>query len=67
MLAPFRMPYLIRSLTKSATAISLVNVAIVVAWLVPSTTLMIAACFVISYLYSFGRGCIAGRQNAIPL
>jgi phosphatidylserine synthase len=67
MLAPFRMPYLIRSLTKSATAISLVNVAIVVAWLVPSTTLMIAACFVTSYLYSFGRGCTPGRQNAIAL
>ena len=58
MLAPIRMPYLIRSLTKSATAISLVNVALVVAWLVPATTPVIAACFVISYLYSFGWGCL---------
>ena len=46
MLAPFRMPYLIRSLTKSATAISLVNVALVVAWLWPTATPVIAACFV---------------------
>ncbi len=57
MLAPFRMPYLIRSLTNTATAISLVNAALVVAWLVPDTRLVIAACFVISYLYSFGWGC----------
>ena len=67
MCAPFRMPYLIRSLTKSATAISLVNVALVVAWLVPDTTLVIAACFVISYLYSFGWGCKSGRRDALPL
>jgi phosphatidylserine synthase len=57
MLAPFPMPYLIRTLTKSATAISLVNVALVIAWLVPITTPAIAACFVIGYLYSFGSGC----------
>ena len=48
----------IRSLTKSATAISLVNVALVLAWLVPDTTLIIAGCFVISYLYSFGLGAV---------
>jgi len=63
---PIRMPYLIRSLTKSATAISLVNVALVVAWLVPDTTLAIAACFVISYLYSFGWGCFKWLQQVQP-
>ena len=36
MLAPFLMPYLIRTLTKSATAIGLVNVFLLMAWLVPS-------------------------------
>ncbi len=66
MLAPIRMPYLIRSLTKSATAISLVNIALVMAWLVPDTTLVIAGCFVISYLYSFGRGCIKRIQQVQP-
>ncbi len=39
MLVPFRMPYLIRSLTKSAVAIGLVNVALVVAWLVPAAAI----------------------------
>jgi len=38
MLAPFRMPLLIRSLTKSATAIGLLNVSLVVAWLVADAT-----------------------------
>jgi phosphatidylserine synthase len=66
MLVPIRMPYLIRSLTKSATAISLVNVALVVAWLVPPTTLVIAACFVISYLYSIGWGCLKWLKRVEP-
>ncbi len=69
MLMPCRMPYLIRSLTKSATAISLVNVALVVAWLVPQTTLVIAACFAVSYLYSFGWGWIERLrqvETAVP-
>jgi len=66
MLVPIRMPYLIRSLTKSATAISMVNVALVVACLVPPTTLVIAACFVISYLYSFGWGCLKWLKRVEP-
>ncbi len=66
MLAPFRMPFLIRSLTKSATAIGLANVALVVAWLVPDTTLPIAACFVISYLYSLGWGYFQWLQQGQP-
>jgi phosphatidylglycerophosphate synthase len=66
LLAPFRMPYLIRSMTKSVTAISLVNVALVLAWLVPDTTLVIAACFVISYLFSFGWGCLQWLKQVEP-
>ncbi len=50
---PYQMPYLIRSITKSATAIGLVNVALVIAWLFPLATPFIAACFILSYLYSF--------------
>ena len=56
MLAPFPMPYQIRSLTKSAAAIGLVNVSLLLAWLVPFTAPIIAICFFASYLYSFTAG-----------
>ncbi|MGY8770252.1 MAG: CDP-alcohol phosphatidyltransferase family protein [Pirellulales bacterium] len=56
MLVPYRMPWLLRSLTKSATAIGLLNVILVVAWLVPYATLPIAAAFMLSYLFSFVCG-----------
>ena len=49
----YQMPYLIRSITKSATAITLVNVALITAWLFPFATPFIAACFIFTYLYSF--------------
>jgi phosphatidylglycerophosphate synthase len=52
MLVPYRMPYMIRSLTKSAAAIGLVNATLVVAWLIPLTAPVIASCFMISYLYA---------------
>ena len=66
MLAPFRMPWLIRSLTKSATAIGLLNVSLVVAWLVSHAPPLIAAtvvsltaaAFLLSYLLSFAWGGI---------
>ena len=50
---PYQMPYLIRSITKSATAICLVNAALVIAWLLPFAAPFIAACFILTYLYSF--------------
>jgi phosphatidylserine synthase len=53
MLVPYRMPYMIRSMTRSATAVGLVNVALVIAWLVPYTTPVIAACFMIPHIFSF--------------
>jgi len=56
MLLPYRMPWLIRSLTKSTSAIGLVNVALLVAWLVPYTTPVIAASFLVTYLVSFAAG-----------
>jgi len=56
MLVPFKMPYLIRSLTKSARAIAMVNVALFVAWLVPSAAPFVAASFAVSYLASFAAG-----------
>ena len=60
MLVPFKIPYLIRNLTKSAVAIGMVNVALLVAWLLrdaaPVVTLVITASFVVTYLASFAAG-----------
>jgi len=56
MLVPYKMPYLIRSITKSATAIGLINVALLIAWLVPFTTPVIAAGFILTYLFAFTVG-----------
>ena len=53
MLVPFAMPHLIRAWAQTATAVSLVNVALVIAWRIPATLPFIAAAFLGSYLYSF--------------
>ncbi|GMR20617.1 MAG: hypothetical protein BMS9Abin36_1213 [Gammaproteobacteria bacterium] len=59
MMVPFKLPVLIRGLAKTATAVTLVNVALVAAWLVPATAPFIAAAFITTYLYSF---IVGGRQ-----
>ena len=64
MLVPFHMPYQIRSLAKSAFAISMVNVALLVAWLIPSATPIVAACFFGAYLFSLSVGAV--RQFKQP-
>lgn len=64
MLMPFKMPYLIRTMTKSATAIGLVNVALLMAWFVPLTAPAIAAGFVVTYLYSFAVAMGQGFSRA---
>ena len=46
------MPYMIRSQTKTAFAILLVNVSLIVAWLVPYALPIIAGAFILTYLYS---------------
>ncbi len=56
MLVPFKMPYLIRNLTQSALAIGMVNVALLVAWLLPSAAPVVAASFGVTYLASFASG-----------
>ena len=53
MLVRFKMPFLLRSLTQSVPAIFLVNVALLLAWLVPSFASVIAAAFFATYLMSF--------------
>ena len=46
-------PHLIRAWAQTATAVSLVNVALVIAWRIPAAVPFIAAAFLGSYLYSF--------------
>ena len=64
MLSPFPMPYLIRTLTKSATAIGFVNVALLVAWLIPIAAPAIAFCFFATHLYSLIPRPAATRRGA---
>ena len=58
MLVTYRMPALIRAQANSATAVGLVNAALVAAWLVPVVALPVAAAFLATYLYSFIAGGI---------
>jgi len=59
MMVPFKLKIMIRGLASTATAVALVNVALVVAWLIPATTAFISAAFISTYLYSF---IVGGRQ-----
>ncbi len=64
---PYKMPALIRGWAKTATAVGAVNAMLVAAWLMPSTTLYIAAAFILTYLYSFiveGVRWLRGRESA---
>ncbi len=66
MIVPFKLPVLLRGLAKTATAITLVNVALVAAWLIPTVTPLIATAFVTTYLYSFivgGGRWLKGHNN----
>ncbi len=56
MLVPFKMPFMIRSMAKSTVAIGMVNVALLVAWLLPDAAPVVAALFVATYLASFAAG-----------
>lgn len=70
MLVPYKMSALIRAQAKSATAVGLVNAALVAAWLTPVVALPVAAAFLATYLYSFIAGGIQwlkGRGNADQL
>jgi phosphatidylserine synthase len=53
---PFKMTTMIRSQAKTATLVVLVNIALILAWLLPATTIFIATIFIVSYLYSFFIG-----------
>ena len=56
LVAPFPMPYMIRSKAKSVLAISFINILLITAWLIPLLALFISLSFLIMYFYSFGFG-----------
>lgn len=56
MLMPFKFPLLIRGLAKTAFTVVLVNVALVLAWLVPAALPFLAAVFIGTYTVSFVMG-----------
>ena len=58
MLVPYPMPDLIIKRAKSVTAVGLVNVALVAAWLMPPVTPVVAAAFIGTYLYSLATGAV---------
>ncbi|MFK5971166.1 MAG: CDP-alcohol phosphatidyltransferase family protein [Candidatus Marithrix sp.] len=53
MLWPYSMPYMIRSQAKTVFTITMVNILLILAWLFPYVTPIIAGIFIASYLYSF--------------
>ncbi len=66
MIVPFKLPVLVRAMAKSVTAITLVNVALVAAWLIPVVTPFVAMVFIATYLYSFvvgGGRWLRGRKH----
>ena len=63
MLVPYPMPYLLRSLTKSALAILLINVLLLAAWLSPVAAPIIGGGFILTYLYSFIAGGIKWMRS----
>ncbi len=56
MLVPFQMTQMIRSRARSAAAVGAVNLALILAWVVPVTAAPIAAAFMLTFLYSFTMG-----------
>lgn len=56
MIVPFKLPVLIRGMAKSAIAITIVNLALVAAWLIPIAAPFIALAFIGTYFYSLAVG-----------
>ncbi|MEO1970625.1 MAG: CDP-alcohol phosphatidyltransferase family protein [Pirellulaceae bacterium] len=63
MIVPFKMRFLIRGMAKSALAIGMVNVALLVAWLSPNAAPIVAASFFVTYLASFVVGGIRWKNQ----
>lgn len=56
MVVPYGMSGLVRGRAKTVTAVALVNVALVIAWLIPAVTPFVAVVFGATYLYAFIAG-----------
>jgi len=63
MIVPFKLTVLIRGLARTATAVTLVNVALVAAWLIPAVTPFVAVAFITTYLYSLIVGGLRELEN----
>lgn len=55
MIMPYHMPGLLRGRAKSVIEVGLINVTLVAAWLIPTSTPFVAAAFFITYLYAFNK------------
>ena len=64
MLVPFAMPHPIRTRAQTATSITLVNVALAVAWWAPAAVPFIAAPFLGAYLYSLAVEMLRWRRES---
>ena len=47
---------LLRGQANSVVAVAFVNIALIVAWLIPVVSPIVAAAFGVTYLYAFVRG-----------
>jgi len=56
MIVPFKLPILVRGLASTVILVVLVNGALVVAWLLPTVSPVVAVAFIATYLYSFVVG-----------
>ena len=66
MALPWRLPFMIRGMAKSAIAVGLVNVGLLIAWLVPISLPFIATAFFSTYLYSFGWAWWSNSRTISP-
>lgn len=65
MLLPYPLPHPIIDNANTATRLGLVNIALVVAWLIPVLTPVIAAAFFASYAYSVVVGSAARQKKLV--
>lgn len=63
MVAPFKMPFMLRSLASSVIMVSAINGLLILAWMAPVVTPFIAAAFILTYLYSFVLGSHVWLKN----
>ena len=56
LIAPFDLPFMIRSRSKSVLAIAFVNFLLIIAWVIPVLGLVIGLVFILPYLYSVYYG-----------